>query len=339
MSPHSNLRCRPAARAFTLVELLVVIAIIGVLVALLLPAIQAAREAARRAQCQNNLKQIGLATLGYHDARRELPPMRVDDHQQTLLGLILDFMEQSQVKKLWNPQLGCFYDQAYATRTAIVETYYCPSMNHEERLVEVLPDSVHSHARNDPATGRPWAGSIADYRAVAGSTCVTTNYEPITPVIVHWRDFQGSDSNWVDGPVPQCHRKNVKFGGAGNKGVISFKASTSLKNITDGTTLTLLVGEVGKRESEAGHAFNGDTFPGIWVGEDSPFCQKCDLNKAQGGDGGFGGNHVGVVLFVMCDGSVQPIPRETDLAVLDRMATRDADDFYQLGGSASSCVH
>ena len=67
-------RCRERATGFTLVELLVVIAIIGVLVALLLPAVQAARESARRAQCVNNIRQVVLATLNYEDTHKELPP-------------------------------------------------------------------------------------------------------------------------------------------------------------------------------------------------------------------------------------------------------------------------
>src|SRR5882724_1366526 len=80
--------------AFTLVELLVVIAIIGILVALLLPAIQAAREAARRSQCQNNLKQIGLAITNYESATKTLPPGAFLGEGSAWSAFILPYLEE-----------------------------------------------------------------------------------------------------------------------------------------------------------------------------------------------------------------------------------------------------
>src|SRR4051812_14798850 len=144
---------RHGRQAFTLVELLVVIAIIGILVALLLPAIQAAREAARRMQCSNNLKQIGLGVQNYASARKYLPPVRIADHQETWLVLILPYLEEQGVSDLWDSKLGCFYNQSLQMRTSIITAYFCPSQSHESRLGTTMPDGSggHSHPRSDPA--------------------------------------------------------------------------------------------------------------------------------------------------------------------------------------------
>src|SRR5690242_9868032 len=95
------------SRGFTLVELLVVIAIIGILVALLLPAIQAAREAARRSQCVNNLKQLGVAQHNYHDVRKKLPMGSWSCCWGTWQMSILPFIEEQQLADMyqWSPNI------------------------------------------------------------------------------------------------------------------------------------------------------------------------------------------------------------------------------------------
>src|SRR5262249_18446583 len=92
----------PQRRAFTLIELLVVIAIIAVLIALLLPAVQSAREAARRAQCVNNLKQIGLACLNYESGLGTLPPGTKGSLWGTWMLFVLPYCEQSGLYNAWN---------------------------------------------------------------------------------------------------------------------------------------------------------------------------------------------------------------------------------------------
>src|SRR5262245_8373889 len=91
---------RRVNRGFTLVELLVVIAIIGILVALLLPAVQAAREAARRTQCSNNLKQMGLAVHNFHDTYTGLPPLSSGNGYASLWVHLMPFAEQQNTYTL-----------------------------------------------------------------------------------------------------------------------------------------------------------------------------------------------------------------------------------------------
>ena len=125
---------------FTLIELLVVIAIIGVLIAILLPAVQQARAAARRSQCQNNLKQIGLALHQFHDTQGAFPPARiVQDGIRTLSGngtttgvdepswliRILPHLEQSALYSEWDLYKP-FGSHSLTVRQTVVQTYLCP---------------------------------------------------------------------------------------------------------------------------------------------------------------------------------------------------------------------
>ena len=151
---------RPSSvrRGFTLVELLVVIAIIGILVALLLPAIQAARESSRRAKCQNNLKQIGLAVQNYHDIYTVLP-VEGDDGPTACCAPdpgnvlyynwtfhILPFMEQKTV-----------YDRGEANHatisTSVVGTYYCPTRRNIQLYKGVAKSDYAANAGTTTTNG------------------------------------------------------------------------------------------------------------------------------------------------------------------------------------------
>lgn len=121
------------SRGFTLIELLVVIAIIGILVALMLPAVQQAREAARRIQCQNNLKQLGLAMHNYHSARKAFPPGRLDwPYVYSPQAYLLPYLEEAGLEKLidyrvsFNGANSPTWPNAPAARTT-VPVYTCPS--------------------------------------------------------------------------------------------------------------------------------------------------------------------------------------------------------------------
>lgn len=152
---------------FTLVELLVVIAIIGILVGLLLPAVQQAREAARRMQCQNNLKQIGLALHNYESAFRVFPPSRISLNtpvvfQQSWLSMILPQIEQNSIYASYQHGQPWFAPANDALTTVPIPTYVCASSPTARDLpTAALYTSITGGLRSDqPRWGYCDYGSI-----------------------------------------------------------------------------------------------------------------------------------------------------------------------------------
>jgi prepilin-type N-terminal cleavage/methylation domain-containing protein/prepilin-type processing-associated H-X9-DG protein len=231
--------CSPPQRrrGFTLIELLVVIAIIGILIALLLPAVQAAREAARRAQCLNNFKQLGIALHSYHDANSSLPigslvldpqlvkpvtgpvtfsPVATDfcgnhgplRNARSWAFALLAHLEQGTLYNQLNIDLGYVFPQNSTAIRSRVSTLICPS---------------DIYSQQEPGTY---------YERTKGSVAANwgnTHYYQDFP------DFPGIGPNPFVGPTGEAWFSGAPF---------SFNKTTSFAEFTDGTSNTMLLGEV-----------------------------------------------------------------------------------------------
>jgi prepilin-type N-terminal cleavage/methylation domain-containing protein len=290
------------SKAFTLVELLVVIAIIGVLVALLLPAVQAAREAARRASCANNLKQIGIAIHNYNDTHRRLPMgwIGVDPVVRTIpyaegepgwgwASKILPYLEQGSLAR--NAIYGDYpitHTANAGARTAYLKVYRCPSDTGDKLFV----------------LGTGGGGPILSTLAVA-------NYVGM---------FGTTELEICEGlPSGQQCRGN---------GVFFHNSDVRFADIGDGLSNTILVGE---RCSRIEHS----TWLGVIPKADEAFARILGIadhppNTRDVHLDDFSSYHATTVNFLLGDASVRRIPNSIDLNAYRAAATRSGNEGLSL---------
>lgn len=324
------MKCGKLRGGFTLVELLVVIAIIGVLIALLLPAVQQAREAARRMSCSNNLKQVGLGLHNYHDSYRAFPlGSRVQGNETfgpSWWAGMLPFLEQAALFDSLNLSLDhCGFNANSGVLTgASPPMMVCPS----------YPGDV---------TGGYWTGdwdSKATYAGISGANASTSNFtESRVAACCNCCDHSGAQDDGV-----------VSAGG-----LLIANKSLSFKDVVDGTSNTLAVGEIGGimftanasaystisgervEMTAAGHhgwlmgttgtgtlsphrAFNLTT---IRYAPNSKNYDRPGINVNFGPNNPLQSEHPGGVMTLSVDGHVNFIAETIDLDMLKLMATRD----------------
>jgi prepilin-type N-terminal cleavage/methylation domain-containing protein/prepilin-type processing-associated H-X9-DG protein len=298
------MKSRTIARrtGFTLVELLVVIAIIGILVALLLPAIQSAREAARRTECQNHLKQIGLALQNYHDTHKAFPMgrERMDQYGVSWAFRLLPQLEESAIYASRDSSKRVDDDaNARAMRTPIV-VYACPSRR--------SPAADRNFDNNDtpPLPTSVAVAALGDYAANAG-------YEYSTNMEHAVNETFATDivDTAVAGPIYSGSKINAR-------------------RVEDGLSKTLAIGERHippvdtTKPAEMQEYTQGDT---AFLAGDMPLTvlRGCKEGLASSQDdpsnGKFGGPHPGVVMFAYLDGHVAPILDSIEVETLKALST------------------
>lgn len=298
-------------RAFTLVELLVVIAIVGILIALLLPAVQSAREAARRTTCQNNLRQIGIAILAHHSSQGRFPtggwgyvwtgdPDRGSGRHQPggWAFQILPYLEQTSLQDLGRGEVPrAKRELAAQVATTPVASLNCPT----RRPLALYPYGGSHEVRNAEPADQVFK---TDYAANAGDLVVGGLGPETTDEV---------DSGIYD------------WGNASDAtGVFYPRSEVRIPKITDGTTHTYLVGE--KRCLLDGYDWGDDQHAFLGHGNDTARYTSLDLPPARDGEERghkqFGSAHIAGFYVAFADGGVRLIAYDIDPELHRRFGNR-----------------
>ena len=300
------------SRGFTLVELLVVITIIGILIALLLPAVQSAREAARRMQCSNNLKQLVLAMHNYHSAYGSWPAGALVSNNLSWNVLILPFIEQQALHDLFDFGEGEF--NGGSNREG-------PNKNiHALNRIDgfLCPSSVLQQAAHPSST------------LIDGRKTYTSHYYGVAGP-------KGDDPS--GSPYPYDGTSDY-YGGFATGGVLGRDSGVRMSDIIDGTSNTLALGEVALQIGPpVGYGPTGGGDGASWVrgiafGTTNPTGLSSAKNVAVGinqpspnfNDDPFGSFHPGGAMFAKCDGSAAFVSETVDMAVYKSSASRDCGE-------------
>ncbi len=313
---------------FTLVELLVVIAIIGILIALLLPAVQSAREAARRIQCTNKMKQLALALHNYHTSHGSFPPGYLS--------------EKKTSDSDW-----CYSDSSCANHGAPWTVLILPFLEQMPRYEEFDFDKTFTSTSHCPADGSYSSqNNVAWERPLEAYQCPS---DPISTGDVNNTNYLGVQGGGLQSESECTHRERVHF----FNGLLYHNSKVRISHIADGSSHVFLLGET-KYIPTWVHRPDNKTFGG-WAsgarldsGGSNPYTLAAvtdQINSIEGSGGKpnsqvpdmyykmsrlFGSFHPGGCNFAMGDGSVTFVSENMDLLTLQQTARRE--DGLPLGG-------